>query len=117
MHRILAIFAAVREDPAMTTFPTPAIATEPDEFTAAWLTDALRSGGIDGGVDRVLDVRAVGTGQMASCYRITVDPQGDAPTSLIAKVPTSSANEMSAMSYRNEINFYRVLAPLVTARL
>jgi hypothetical protein len=101
----------------MTTTPSPAFATEPAAFTPAWLTDAMRAGGLAGGVARVLDVQPVGTGQMASCYRITVEPTGDAPASFVAKVPAPGANEMSAHGYRNELDFYRLLAPLVRARM
>ena len=101
----------------MTTHPSPAYARTPDEFTAEWLTDALRAGGSAGGVSRVLAVEPVGTGQMASCYRITVEPTGDAPATLVAKVPAPGANEMSANGYRNELDFYRLLAPLVRARI
>jgi aminoglycoside/choline kinase family phosphotransferase len=35
----------------------------------------------------------------------------------VAKVPAPGANEMSANGYRNELDFYRLLAPLVRARL
>jgi aminoglycoside/choline kinase family phosphotransferase len=97
--------------------PEPTIATAPEELSANWLTAALRTGGLHGTVRRVVDVRTVGTGQMATCYRITVESDGDVPPSLIAKVPTPSASEMSATAYRNEINFYRHLAPYVRARV
>jgi hypothetical protein len=101
----------------VTAAPTPSIVTAPEELTATWLTDALRSGGIDGAVARVVDVRPVGTGQMASCYRVTLEPIGDAPPSVIVKVPTAGASDSAAISYRNEVNFYRMLAPHVLARL
>jgi hypothetical protein len=97
--------------------PEPSIATTPEELTENWLTAALQSGSVQGRVRRVVDVRAVGTGQMATCYRLTLDGDGDVPASVIAKVPTPAANEMSATGYRNEINFYRLLAPHIGARL
>jgi aminoglycoside/choline kinase family phosphotransferase len=101
----------------MTTEPSPRIASDPAEFTAEWLTAALRAGGLEGRVRQVIDVAPVGTGQMASCYRISLDVDGDLPTSVVAKVPAPSANEMSANGYRNELAFYRLLAPHVRARI
>jgi aminoglycoside/choline kinase family phosphotransferase len=101
----------------MMTEPSPRIASDPAQFTAEWLTDALRAGGATGTVTAVLDVAPVGTGQMASCYRISMAVDGALPASIVAKVPAPGANEMSANGYRNELAFYRVLAPFVAARI
>jgi len=50
--------------------PDPIVVDAPEAFTASWVEAAMRAGGRDTRVDAVTSVAPVGTGQMASCYRI-----------------------------------------------
>jgi hypothetical protein len=99
------------------TSPQPAIADTPEAFTASWLDAALRQRDPDGRVDSVDAVTPVGTGQMASCYRIELTGRGGVPASVIAKVAAPGATEMAANGYRNELRFYELVAPQATGRL
>ena len=100
------------------TFPDPAVATRPADFTPQWIEGALHAGGLSGArVGRVLEVTPIGTGQMASCYRIVLDSNALAPPTLIAKVAATGVSDMAAHGYRSELLFYEHLAPHVQARL
>ena len=100
----------------MTAAAVP-IADTPGRLTAAWLTDALASGGALAGA-RVTDatVRPLGTGQMCDSVRVTLtyDRPTDAPATLVAKLPaadpTSRATARSLRSYEKEVRFYQHLA-------
>ena len=61
----------------------PATVRDPADLTPAWLTAALRTGGLDATVTGVRH-EPVGTGQMAACYRLHLDGEG-CPTTLVAK--------------------------------
>ena len=77
-------------------------------LTAEWLSSVL------GAEVRSVAVEPVGTGQMASCYRLSVEyERGDGPTRLIAKLPSHdpSTRAQAALPYRAEVGFYRDLAP------
>ena len=76
---------------------THALPTTTSEITAEWMTEALRGSGIIGDdvtVSSVLiDAGAVGVGFMGEVATVGLVYDGDAngaPTSVIAKLPTSS---------------------------
>jgi hypothetical protein len=94
----------------------PATVRDPADFTPAWLTAALRTGGLDATVTGVRHER-VGTGQMAACYRLHLDGEG-CPATLVAKVPPPDVDlgPAAAGAYRNEVAFYAELAPTVAIR-
>ncbi|MGB8196777.1 MAG: phosphotransferase [Acidimicrobiales bacterium] len=85
-----------------------------DELDAAWLSRQL---GVDGAT--TVAVSAVGQGQVANCYRLTIH-HAAGTSSVIAKVP--SENEVSRSTaalqhlYEREISFYQQLAPQVATR-
>ena len=100
------------------TLPDPAVATQPVDFTAPWIEAALRMGGLpDARVGRVLGVTPIGTGQMASCYRIELEANAVVPPTLIAKVAATGVSDVAANAYRSELRFYEHVAPLIRARL
>jgi len=84
----------------------------PDHFTTDWLEAAL--GNAAGAIDEV-DVKPVGTGQVAATYRIHIagrDYRG--PASLIAKGPSEDAASRRAGVvhglYRRELDWYERFA-------
>jgi hypothetical protein len=83
-----------------------------EQLTPTWLSEALGA--------RVDDVAAapVGTGQIGTCYRLTLTG-GDLPTSMLAKLPTPDpgARELLANVYRSEMRFYELIAPTVDVRV
>jgi hypothetical protein len=94
-----------------------------DELTGEWLTKALRAGGLLGEA-RVVSARlerigeSVGyTGQVARAHLVLDDDGGSAgaPTTIIAKLPTSERRMRGAAemlgAYEREIRFYQELAP------
>jgi hypothetical protein len=97
----------------MTT--TLSVIAGPDGLTPSWLNQALQHAGVDASVKDV-SVSPVGTGQMASCYRLDVSYRsGGGPAHLIAKLPATdpAVRAGAAMMYRTEVNFYRELAPRI----
>ncbi len=97
--------------------PEPVVVDTPDEFTAPWVEAALRAGGLDTRVAAITSVTSVGTGQMASCYRIALRGDASTPPSVVAKVAAPNANAMAANGYRSELRFYEIVAPLASGRL
>ncbi len=103
-----------------------AIPTTPEEVTASWLSDALRSGGIVG--DAVVasvahEMLGQGAGFIGQLARVTLTydrkPPG-APATLIAKMPAldPGAREVAALYglYEREYRFYGDLADEITFR-
>lgn len=84
----------------------------PDDLTAAWLSEILHER-----VDHVT-VEQVGTGQIGSCYRLTLSGEG-VPATLLAKLPVGDAGtrELLAGVYRSELRFYSDLASTVAVRV
>ncbi len=83
------------------------------ELTPAWLTAALATSGVDAVVATV-SARAVGTGQLGSCFRLHIGyERGEGPAHLIANLPATDPGVRAgaAMVYRTEVSFYRDLAP------
>ena len=89
-----------------------------EEVTAAWLTAALAGAGV---VASVMDVDAapIGTGQMGSCFRLSLDySDGSGPQRLVVKLPATDPEARSAgtLGYRCETSFYREVADRVSVR-
>jgi Ecdysteroid kinase-like family len=89
-----------------------------DEVTATWLTAALAGADV---VASVRDVKAapIGTGQMGSCFRLSLDyADGSGPERLVVKLPATDPATRSAgtLGYRCETSFYREVADRVSIR-
>lgn len=99
----------------------PPIVTDPDQLTPEWMTQVLRSAGLD---VVVRDVRheSVGTGQMAHNERIALEYEGaapGAPASVVAKIPSPSPESRASGArggYRAETLFYTELADALPIR-
>ncbi len=93
------------------------IPTSVEQLTPAWLTDFLGENGHDESITAVA-ASAVGTGQMAGSYRLTLDYSGPAelPATMIAKLATGEPEQRAFGSgvFRNEVRFYRDLASAFT---
>ena len=91
------------------------IPVSPDEVTASWLSDVLRTG-----VDAV-DVSPIGTGQTGATYRVAVRYGSDAglPGSFVVKLPAQdeAVRDRVALSYRSEHAFYTEVADTVAVPL
>ena len=86
----------------------------PEELTPGWLSDAL-----DATVSEV-SFEAVGTGQMSSCFRLTLDySAGTGPLTLVAKLPSADPHvrEGAAITYATEVRFYRDIESTVAVRV
>ena len=99
------------------TIPTP------DQVSADWLTDCLRSAGHDSARVRSFDATRIGTGQIGKCIRFSLDLDGAAgsvPRSLVGKFPsddpTSRQTGVDLGNYRREVEFYRQLAARLSIR-
>lgn len=79
-----------------------------DELNREWLSAAL------GSEVRSVMVEPIGTGQTSSTYRLTIDAD-DCARTLIAKFAEGAedARRRLATGHRNEVGFYRHLAPTV----
>jgi hypothetical protein len=105
--------------------PEPTVVDDPSQLTAEWMTAALRYAGHKVTV-RSVEVEPIGTGQMGSSFRLTIDVDGsdvgeasELPTTLVAKLPTADleARVAIASSHRTEVSFYRDLAPTIAAKV
>lgn len=88
------------------------IIESPAELSAAWLSAAL------GHDVTAYEVVAVGTGQMGSCHRITLEGDSALPASVLLKLSSadSGTRKMVAGAYRGEIRFYTELLTSVDVR-
>lgn len=96
----------------------PEIVDDPTELTAEWLTGALHSAGIDADVASI-GFEPVGTGQLGSCYRMTIAyGRGQGPERLVVKLPSTDPSSRAAVAagYRTEVEFYRRLASTLEIR-
>jgi hypothetical protein len=97
---------------------------DPLALDAAWMTEALESGGIaDGATVTDLEFDGfIGTGQMSrnARYRLTWDRPGDRPTTVVGKFPSADENtkrsSFDSGAYHHEYAFYAQLAPTVAIR-
>ncbi|MGU3291152.1 phosphotransferase family protein [Williamsia sp. M5A3_1d] len=89
------------------------LVTDVDAITPHWLSDVF------GASVQTVTTERIGTGQIASCHRITMTGPGvDAgvvPPSVVAKLPAAdpAAREMIAGAYAAEVRFYAHLADTV----
>jgi hypothetical protein len=83
-----------------------------EELTAGWLSSVL------GGPVTGVRSEPVGTGQIGTCYRLTITGEG-VPATILAKLPAvdPAAREMLAGVYRTESLFYAEIAPTVAIRV
>jgi hypothetical protein len=98
----------------------------PDDLSAAWLTDALRSTGVlNKAAVTGIGVRRIGEGsgfigQIAQVGLTYDEPEQGAPKTLIAKFPGASpaGREIGNLFdfYHRELRFYREVAPKVDLR-
>jgi hypothetical protein len=98
----------------------PALVADPDDVTAAWLTDVLRHAGAIGHDTAVADLEPtpIGTGQVGANVRYALTYAGDpGPLSIVCKFssrdPQSAATGVYALTYETEVAFYRDVAERV----
>jgi hypothetical protein len=94
------------------------IASAIADITPQWLSTALQRAGIEADVGTI-GAAAIGTGQMGSCYRLTISYEGGAgPETLVAKLPSEDPQRRvaDAFQYRCEVGFYRQVTPRVQVR-
>ena len=104
----------------MTEIP---LVSSPDDVSAGWLTDVLRTAGELDDHSRVIDVSGtpVGTGQVGDSVRFTMTYEGDpGPATLVGKFPaadeTSRAAAAATRTYEVETRFYQQLRDRVSIR-
>lgn len=88
------------------------LVSEVGQLTPDWLSDAL---GLR--VDAV-SAAPVGTGQIGTCYRLTLTGDPALPATVLAKLPAADpgARALLANPYRTELRFYRELLPTLAVR-
>ena len=91
------------------------------DLSPNWLTAALQEAGFTATV-REVEVQSIGTGQMASSYRIRPAYEGDrgsAPETMVAKLAAGdpASRQRVADGFRKEVGFYAELARTVDARV
>lgn len=88
------------------------VVVDAERITPQWLSRALST------PVRAVTATPVGTGQMGSVFRLEIDGES-APARLMAKLPAAdpAARAMVAGAYRQEIRFYREIAPTVSVRV
>lgn len=100
------------------------IMADPAELTDEWLGQVLQNNGYDASV-KSFEYHQIGTGQMARCFRLSMEIEGDesAPTTFIGKFnsadPATREQAAAGGAYRSELSFYRELAakiPIATPR-
>lgn len=94
-----------------------------DQITAPWLTQALHDGGVlgDGRVAAVVcEPVGQGVGLLCQIFRLRIEyggNAGDAPPTLIAKLPTTEPQTRQMVSlfrfYEREVRFYNDLAGMI----
>jgi hypothetical protein len=96
----------------------PVLVEDVSAIDAAWLTSILRAGSVVGTVADV-SAAAIGTGQMAACFRLTIRyAEGHGPDRLVGQLPSPdpASRAAGAMGYRTEVRFYQELASKVAIR-
>ncbi|HKR90257.1 MAG TPA: phosphotransferase [Phenylobacterium sp.] len=89
-----------------------------EQVSAAWLTEALRAGGLTDATVKSVSTGRVGTGQAARAYRFELEyerPDPSFPRSIVGKFPSTDPEHRKVAAeyktYLREINFYRILQP------
>lgn len=101
--------------PLLSEFPST-----PEQLSATWLTEVLRSNQVMTDV-AAFEFNRIGTGQIGQNVRIRItygpDAPEDAPATLVAKFvspdATSRATGMAMGNYQRERDFYRDMAPVL----
>jgi hypothetical protein len=94
------------------------IALDIADITPQWLTAVLQRGGVEAEV-QAITAEPIGTGQIASCCRLSIDyVRGAGPATLVAKLAAADPQRRAAdaFTYRCEVGFYREVAPRVSVR-
>ena len=96
------------------------VVDNPDQLTASWVSEALRSAGL---AVTLSDVRVeqIGSGQMGTSYRLHLrhqSPTNGAPETIVAKLPGGDAEARARVAggYAKEIGFYTEIADTVAIR-
>lgn len=97
----------------------------PDDLTASWFTEVLRSAGALAGDASVtaVETEPVGQGVMARSQRarLTYEPSDTGPPSLVVKYATDDQGSLGVAQamrlYATEVAFYNDVAPSVTANI
>ena len=90
------------------------IPTTPDDLTASWTTAMLREAGHEVAV-RAVAVSPIGTGQMASSLRVSIDYESAsaaAPPTVVVKMASLDPNSRAAGArgaYLREVRYYQLL--------
>lgn len=91
---------------------TPALIGDPNQITASWLTEVLRSQNIDATVTD-FDAISIGTGQVGENVRFTLRGEGDLPATVVGKFaspdPVSRETGITTLNYKREVHFYQNL--------
>lgn len=92
--------------------PDPVIISDPEQITAAWLTDVLHHAGVDAAVSD-FTAASIGTGQVGENVRFELQGTGDLPATLVGKFPSpdpvSRATGIQTLNYVREVHFYKHL--------
>lgn len=82
------------------------------DLTPEWLSAALARR-----VDAVTTA-PVGTGQIGTCYRLTLTGEPGLPATVLAKLPATDPGSRALLAnpYRTEVRFYREILPTVAVR-
>jgi hypothetical protein len=94
----------------------PSLIAQPQDVNTDWLTQVLRYNGYEASVNS-FSVEQIGTGQMARCFRYSLNVKGDenAPRSLIGKFNSTDPGTLQVAidygNYASEVGFYQHLAP------
>lgn len=83
------------------------------QIDAAWIQRLLNEQGVATQVAKVV-ATPIGTGQVGATYRLMLEQSGEAPNSLVAKLPSANALSREAgkahMTYIREARFYQQFA-------
>ena len=97
---------------------------QPEQMSAAWLTDVLqRSGALRGAAVVALHARPVGNGLLGQSVRFALEldrDQPDAPQAVVAKFAATEASPralcVASELYLREVRFYQQIAPTIGTR-
>jgi hypothetical protein len=102
-------------DPSGVVGDPSGVVDHPDEVSPAWLSAALRAGGLDVEIT-ALRYEAIGTGQTGASYRFhpqsRPEDAGRVPASVVIKMGAGGPEARSRVKggYRNEIGYYTTFA-------
>ncbi len=89
-----------------------ALITDPENMTAAWLTNVLKDNGFSAEVTG-FTAASIGTGQVGENVRFTLSGSGDLPATVVGKFaspdPVSRQTGIDLLNYKKEVHFYQHL--------